>query len=89
MQATVTNWADTTGGGRDCGRRNTVCFGNLREGRFKHRWQDDIKVDIGVKKVAGFWGGLICHNIGTSGWLLCLGQRSLEFRKVSFDVLTS
>ena len=29
------------------GGRDTVCLGNLREGRYKHRWQDDIKVDIG------------------------------------------
>ena len=34
-------------GGRDCGGRDTVCLGNLREGTYKHRWQDDIKVDIG------------------------------------------
>lgn len=47
MEHTVTNWADIPGGGRDCGESDTVCLGNLTEGRYKHRWQDDIKVDIG------------------------------------------
>jgi len=46
MQHTVTNWADITGGGRDCEESGTVCLGNLIQGRYKHRWQDDIKVDI-------------------------------------------
>jgi len=69
MWHTGTNWADIIGGGRDCGESGTVCLGNLREGRYRHRWQDDIKVDIGETRWQ-VWGGLICFNIGSSGWLL-------------------
>jgi hypothetical protein len=65
----VTNWAVITGGGRDCGGRDTVCLGNLRGCRYKHRRQDDFKVEL-VEQGDRFWGGLICLNIGTSDWLL-------------------
>jgi hypothetical protein len=48
--------------------------GNLREGdqplgRHRHRWEDDIKMDL--QRVGwGAWTGLIWLRMGTGAWLL-------------------
>jgi len=73
MQHTVTKWADITGGGRDCGESGTVCLGTWykvdtsTDGRMILKW-------ILLKQGGRFCGGLICLDIGTSGWLLRIRQ---------------
>jgi hypothetical protein len=85
-----------------CIKSRGYCWGwpRLGEGVIQCAWETWEKVDRGtdgrmilkwilVKQGDRFWWGLICLNIGRSGWLLWIWQRTLVFRKVSLDVLTS
>jgi len=86
MWHTVTNWADIIGGGRDCGQSGTVCLGNLKEGRYKDRWLDDINVDI----VQTRWQLLVRINLSQykNEWLAVLNTAmNFSVSQILFDVL--
>jgi hypothetical protein len=40
-------------------------------GRPRHRWMDNVKMDLGEREDGVVWIGLIWLRIGTSGGLLC------------------
>jgi hypothetical protein len=50
------------------------CLGNVRERdnleRHRHRWEDNIKIDLHQNWDVGTWTGYIWLRIGTGGGLM-------------------
>jgi len=56
------------------------CVGKLPLGRPRHKWENNIKVELkeGSRMV---WTGLTCLRIGVIGALLCTGFCNFSFGK--------